>query len=116
MWILSVLSPPVDIDKFRNANLSCHTSYDKKQNMVLVVSRFSADKEIENAITLANLLKDKCLNVAETFTDKSDLIKFIAADLLFLVIVNSKPVIIALGMSPIGGIVRIGHTILECHK
>jgi glycosyltransferase involved in cell wall biosynthesis len=29
--------------------------------MVLVVSRFSADKEIENAITLANLLKDRCL-------------------------------------------------------
>src|SRR5215469_12303225 len=29
--------------------------------MVLVISRFSADKEIENAITLANLLKDRCL-------------------------------------------------------
>ncbi|MGA9150618.1 MAG: glycosyltransferase [Candidatus Nitrosopolaris sp.] len=56
-----VLSPPVDIDKFRNANLSCRSSCDKKQNMVLVVSRFSADKEIENAITLANLLKDRCL-------------------------------------------------------
>jgi glycosyltransferase involved in cell wall biosynthesis len=38
-----------------------HSSYDKKQNIVLVVSRFSADKEIENAIILANLLKDKCL-------------------------------------------------------
>jgi glycosyltransferase involved in cell wall biosynthesis len=56
-----VLSPPVDIDKFRKANLSYPYSYDKKQNMVLVVSRFSADKEIENAITLANLLKDRCL-------------------------------------------------------
>jgi len=56
-----VLSPPVDIDKFRKANLSYLYSYDKKQNMVLVVSRFSADKEIENAITLANLLKDRCL-------------------------------------------------------
>jgi glycosyltransferase involved in cell wall biosynthesis len=56
-----VLSPPVDIDKFRKANLSYRSSCDKKQNMVLVVSRFSADKEIENAITLANLLKDKCL-------------------------------------------------------
>jgi len=56
-----VLSPPVDIDKFRKADLSYHSQYDKKQNMVLVVSRFSADKEIENAITLANLLKDKCL-------------------------------------------------------
>ena len=56
-----VLSPPVDIDKFRKANLSYHSQFDKKQNMVLVVSRFSADKEIENAITLANLLKDKCL-------------------------------------------------------
>ena len=56
-----VLSPPVDIDKFRKANLSYHSQYDKKQNVVLVVSRFSADKEIENAISLANLLKDKCL-------------------------------------------------------
>jgi glycosyltransferase involved in cell wall biosynthesis len=56
-----VLSPPVDIDKFRKANLSYRSSCDKKQNMVLVVSRFSADKEIENAMTLANLLKDKCL-------------------------------------------------------
>jgi glycosyltransferase involved in cell wall biosynthesis len=56
-----VLSPPVDIDKFRKANLSYRYSYDKKQNMVLVISRFSEDKEIENAITLANLLKDKCL-------------------------------------------------------
>ena len=57
-----VLSPPVDIDKFREAKLPYRSSYDKKQNRVLVVSRFSADKEIENAITLANLLKDKCLN------------------------------------------------------
>jgi len=56
-----VLSPPVDIDNFRKANLSYHSQFDKKQNMVLVVSRFSADKEIENAISLANLLKDKCL-------------------------------------------------------
>ena len=37
-----------------------------------------------------------------------NLIKFIAADLLFLVIANSRPVIIALGMSPMGGMVRIG--------
>jgi glycosyltransferase involved in cell wall biosynthesis len=56
-----VLSPPVDIDKFRKAKLPYRSPYDKKQNIVLVVSRFSADKEIENAITLANLLKDKCL-------------------------------------------------------
>jgi glycosyltransferase involved in cell wall biosynthesis len=54
-----ILSPPVDIDKFRKSPYC--SSYDKKQNMVLVVSRFSADKEIENAITLANLLKDRCL-------------------------------------------------------
>jgi glycosyltransferase involved in cell wall biosynthesis len=57
-----VLSPPVDTDKFCKAKLPYRSSYDKKQNTVLVVSRFSADKEIENAITLANLLKDKCLN------------------------------------------------------
>jgi glycosyltransferase involved in cell wall biosynthesis len=56
-----VLSPPVDIDKFRKARVHYRSLYDKKQNIVLVVSRFSADKEIENAISLANLLKDKCL-------------------------------------------------------
>ena len=56
-----VLSPPVDIDKFRKANLCYRYPYDKKQNIVLVVSRFSADKEIENAITLANLLKHEYL-------------------------------------------------------
>jgi hypothetical protein len=37
-----------------------------------------------------------------------NLIKFIAADLLFLVIANSNPVTSALGMSPMGGMVRIG--------
>jgi hypothetical protein len=37
-----------------------------------------------------------------------NLIKFIAADRLFLVIANSNPVTNALGMSPIGGMVRIG--------
>jgi hypothetical protein len=40
-----------------------------------------------------------------------NLIKFIAADLLFLVIANNKPVIMALGMSPIGGMLRIGPSI-----
>ena len=56
-----VLSPPVDIDKFRMATLPYHSSYNKKQNIVLVVSRFSADKEIENALILTNLLKDNSL-------------------------------------------------------
>jgi alpha-1,2-mannosyltransferase len=56
-----VLSPPVDIDKFRKASLPCHSSYNKKQNIILVLSRFSADKGIENALILANLLKEKCL-------------------------------------------------------
>ncbi|MDQ6667151.1 MAG: hypothetical protein M3Y53_02870, partial [Thermoproteota archaeon] len=40
-----------------------------------------------------------------------NLIRFIAADLLFLVIANNKPVIMALGMSPIGGMPRIGPSI-----
>jgi glycosyltransferase involved in cell wall biosynthesis len=65
-----VLSPPVDIEKFRMATLPYHFSYNKKQNIVLVVSRFSADKEIENALILTNLLKDKSLkgNIQETRT------------------------------------------------
>ena len=40
-----------------------------------------------------------------------NLIKFIAVDLLFLVIANNKPVIMALGTSPIGGMLRIGPSI-----
>ena len=40
-----------------------------------------------------------------------NLIKFIVADFLFLVIANNKPVIMALGMSPIGGMLRIGPSI-----
>lgn len=40
-----------------------------------------------------------------------NLIRFIAADLLFLVIANNKPAIMALGMSPIGGMLRIGPSI-----
>ena len=56
-----VLSPPVDIDIFRKASLPRHSTYNKKQNIILVLSRFSADKGIENALILANLLKEKCL-------------------------------------------------------
>lgn len=37
-----------------------------------------------------------------------NLIAFIAADFLFLVIAYNMPVTMALGMSPIGGIPRIG--------
>ena len=54
----TVVSPPVDVDKFRIAALSCSHSY--RENIVLVVSRFSPDKEIENALIFASLLKNKC--------------------------------------------------------
>lgn len=40
-----------------------------------------------------------------------NLIKLIAADLLFLVITNNKPVTKAFGMSPISGKLRIGSPI-----
>jgi hypothetical protein len=57
-----VLSPPVDVDKFRKgALLSLGPGYgkNKKRKTVLVLCRIDPYKEIENAIDLARLLKAK---------------------------------------------------------
>jgi glycosyltransferase involved in cell wall biosynthesis len=49
------LSPPVDVQTFRKAAL-----YSKeRQDIILVLSRISPDKEIENAIRVAKILSDK---------------------------------------------------------
>jgi glycosyltransferase involved in cell wall biosynthesis len=53
----SVLSPPVDVDLFRKAVL--FSSMNKKDDTILVISRFHPSKKIENAIRLAELLKHK---------------------------------------------------------
>ena len=49
----TVLPPPVDVDTFRNAALSS----DARDESVLVVSRFHQSKKLENAIRLAEMLK-----------------------------------------------------------
>lgn len=51
----SVLSPPVDVDLFRKAVL--FSSMNKRDDTILVISRFHPSKKIENAIRLAELLK-----------------------------------------------------------
>jgi hypothetical protein len=53
------------------------------------------------------LENEKLWNAIKVLKDKGG----IAADLLFLVIANNKPVIMALDMSPIGGMLRIGPSI-----
>ncbi len=50
-----ILYPPVDVETFRQAALnSTH-----RENMVLVISRIAPDKQIENAIEVARILKDR---------------------------------------------------------
>jgi glycosyltransferase involved in cell wall biosynthesis len=53
----SVLSPPVDVDLFRKAVL--FSSMNKRDDTILVISRFHPSKKIENAIRFAELLKHK---------------------------------------------------------
>jgi glycosyltransferase involved in cell wall biosynthesis len=52
-----VLSPPVDIETFRNVSLK-RKSGDEMNGFILVISRIAPHKEIENAIKLAKTLKD----------------------------------------------------------
>jgi glycosyltransferase involved in cell wall biosynthesis len=52
-----VLSPPVDVDTFRNATL-LSSSYDEREDIILVVCRIDPLKKIENAIKFAKLLKE----------------------------------------------------------
>ena len=52
-----VLSPPVDIETFRNVSLK-RKSGDEINGFILVISRIAPHKEIENAIKLAKILKD----------------------------------------------------------
>ena len=64
-----VLSPPVDVDKFRDSFFSSYSlsssvnnnDEDERQDFIMVVSRIEPAKKIENAITLAKLLKDKAI-------------------------------------------------------
>jgi glycosyltransferase involved in cell wall biosynthesis len=52
-----ILSPPIDIETFRNVSLSANSN-DEQRDMLLVISRIAPHKKIENAIKLAKILKD----------------------------------------------------------
>jgi len=57
-----VLSPPVDVDFFRNMSLLSSFSSNNNNNRkdtILVIARFHPTKKIENAIRLAKLLKER---------------------------------------------------------
>jgi glycosyltransferase involved in cell wall biosynthesis len=56
-----VLSPPVNVDLFRN-NVLLNPSNNRK-NLILVISRLHPSKKVENAILLAKLLKQNKIDV-----------------------------------------------------
>lgn len=60
---ICILRPPIDVDTFRNAKLISEQDYDayyhNRDDIVIVISRIAAHKEIENAIKLAKILKDR---------------------------------------------------------
>lgn len=56
-----VLSPPVNIDIFRNSVLI--NSSGNRKNMILVISRLHPSKKVENSIILAKLLKQNKIKV-----------------------------------------------------
>ncbi len=52
-----ILSPPIDIETFRNVALMANGD-DERNDIILVISRIAPHKKIENAINLAKILKD----------------------------------------------------------
>lgn len=52
-----ILSPPIDIETFRNIALMTN-GYKETNDIILVISRIAPHKKIENAIKLAKILKD----------------------------------------------------------
>ena len=53
-----ILSPPIDIETFRNV-ASMANGDNERNHIILVISRIDPHKKIENAIKLAKILKDK---------------------------------------------------------
>jgi alpha-1,2-mannosyltransferase len=51
-----ILYPPVDIETFRKEALKSNT---QREDTILVISRIAPDKQIENAIELAKILRDR---------------------------------------------------------
>ncbi|HYY70836.1 MAG TPA: glycosyltransferase, partial [Nitrososphaeraceae archaeon] len=54
-----ILSPPIDIETFRNVALMTNGGDDETNDIILVISRIAPHKKIENAIKLAKILKEK---------------------------------------------------------
>jgi alpha-1,2-mannosyltransferase len=55
-----ILSPPIDIETFRNTALM-RNGYNETNDIILVISRIAPHKKIENAIKLAKILKDNSI-------------------------------------------------------
>jgi glycosyltransferase involved in cell wall biosynthesis len=53
-----VLSPPVDVETFRNEVLLSKSSSKEREDIILVTCRIDPRKKIDNAVRLARLLKD----------------------------------------------------------
>jgi glycosyltransferase involved in cell wall biosynthesis len=52
-----ILSPPVDVEAFCKAAL--YSKEEQREDIILVVSRFNPDKQVENAIRIAKFLSDR---------------------------------------------------------
>jgi len=52
-----ILSPPVNVEAFRK--VAFYSNKGQRENIILVVSRFSPEKQIENAIEVAKILYEK---------------------------------------------------------
>jgi glycosyltransferase involved in cell wall biosynthesis len=50
-----VVSPPVDVERFRTLLITPK----RKQDIILVISRFDPDKQVKNAIEIAKILHDR---------------------------------------------------------
>jgi glycosyltransferase involved in cell wall biosynthesis len=50
-----ILYPPVDVDIFRDAALDSN----QRENMIIVISRIAPDKQIENAIEVARIMRSR---------------------------------------------------------
>jgi len=57
LYNIYILSPPIDIETFRNVALMTN-GYNETNDIILVISRIAPHKKIENAIKLAKILKD----------------------------------------------------------
>ena len=57
LYNIYILSPPIDIETFRNIALMTN-GYNETNDIILVISRIAPHKKIENAIKLAKILKD----------------------------------------------------------